>query len=92
MELDLQSLFGLHVYSRTHQLRPRNDTPLPHHLGLYTRALLVSQDRRHLFVILWGPSSAAKYYVAVVDRAMKSPQSVEDRENPHGSVIMCFDR
>ncbi len=24
MELDLQSLFGLHVYSRTHWQRPRN--------------------------------------------------------------------
>ncbi len=32
------------VYSCTHWLRPRN-SPLPPHLGLYTRALLVSQDR-----------------------------------------------
>jgi hypothetical protein len=27
MELDLQSLFGLHVYSCTHWLRPRNHAP-----------------------------------------------------------------
>jgi hypothetical protein len=27
--------------------------PLPPHLGPYTRALLVSQDRRHLFVTPW---------------------------------------
>ncbi len=27
MELDLQSLFGLHVYSCTHWLRPRNPAP-----------------------------------------------------------------
>jgi hypothetical protein len=87
MELDLQSLFGLHVHSCarnyrpcfrenqpkrsfsikwkrafwacfrenwvykfghcTHWLRPRN-TPPPH-LGSYKWALLVSQDRRHLF-------------------------------------------
>ncbi len=47
--VDLQSLFGLHVHSCTHWLRPRNPPPAPH-LGLYTRALLVSQDRRHLFV------------------------------------------
>jgi hypothetical protein len=42
------SLFWLHVHSCTHWLRPRN--PPPPHLGSYTRALLVSQDRRHLFV------------------------------------------
>ncbi len=30
--------------------RPRNPPP---HLGSYTRALLVSQDRRHLFVTPW---------------------------------------
>ncbi len=49
MELDLQSLYGLQVHSCTHWLRTRN-SPLPSHLGLNTRALLVSQDRRHLFV------------------------------------------
>ncbi len=48
-ELDLQSLFGLHVHSCTHWERPHN--PPPPHMGSYTRALLVSQDRRHLFVI-----------------------------------------
>jgi hypothetical protein len=49
MELDLQSFFGLHVHSLyTHCGDPA--TPSPPHLGLYTRALLVSQDRRHLFV------------------------------------------
>jgi hypothetical protein len=52
MELDLQSLFGAPVYSCTHWLRPRNSA-LPPHLGSYTRALLVSQDRRHLFVTPW---------------------------------------
>jgi hypothetical protein len=52
MELDLQSLFGLHVYSCTHRLRPRNSPPQPH-LGSYKRAILVSQQRRHLFVTPW---------------------------------------
>ncbi len=33
MELDLQSLFGLHVYSCTHWLRPRNPAP-PSAFGL----------------------------------------------------------
>jgi hypothetical protein len=50
MKLDLQILFGLHVHRCTHWLRHRHPPP---HLGLYTRALLVSQDRRHLFVTPW---------------------------------------
>ncbi len=51
MELDLQSLFGLQC-----TLCPRNSPPPPH-LGSCTRALVVSQDRRHLFVT---PCSASK--------------------------------
>jgi hypothetical protein len=52
MELDLQSLFGIHVHSYTHcrWLRPHKPQLPPAHLGSYTRALLVNQDRRHLFV------------------------------------------
>ncbi len=42
------------VYSCCHWLRSRNSPPpLPPHLGSYTRALLVSQDRRHLFDTPW---------------------------------------
>ncbi len=37
------------VSSCTHWLRPQ-PTPVPPRLGSYTRALLVSKDRRHLFV------------------------------------------
>ncbi len=58
MELDLQSLLGFmsrDVYSCTHWLRPGWDHPRPPAFGLvYTRALLVSQDRRHLFVTPWS--------------------------------------
>jgi hypothetical protein len=57
MELDLQSLFGLHVKWCAHctTVYSLADTPEPpalppHFGGSYTRALLVSQDRRHLFV------------------------------------------
>jgi hypothetical protein len=50
MDLDLQSLFGLHVYSCIYWLRNSRDSSLLQHLGSYTRTLLVSQDRRHLFV------------------------------------------
>jgi hypothetical protein len=55
MKLDLQSLFGLHVHRCT--LYSLTETPqlppIPLHMGSYTRALLVSQDRRHLFVTPW---------------------------------------
>jgi hypothetical protein len=49
MELDLQSLFGLHVHSCRYSLA---ETPQTHHTTVppFTRALLVSQDRRQLFV------------------------------------------
>jgi hypothetical protein len=46
MELDLHSLFGLHVCA--HSLAETPQHPLPPRLGSYTRALLVSQDG-HLF-------------------------------------------
>jgi hypothetical protein len=39
-------------------------SPLPPHLGSYTRALLVSQDRRHLFVT---PYITIKFHVPVLD-------------------------
>ncbi len=43
--LPLSSYVQLYSLAETPQL-----PPLPPHLGSYTRALLVSQDRRHLFV------------------------------------------
>ncbi len=52
MELDLSSLFGL--YSSCTAEAPSAPPPHPPHLGSYTRTLLVSQDRRHLFVTPWS--------------------------------------
>ncbi len=49
MKLDLQSLFGLR-YIAVLIGWDAATPPLPTHLGSCTRALLVSQDRRHLFV------------------------------------------
>ncbi len=49
MKLDLQSFFGLHVQLFSLAEAPQPPPP-PAHLGSYTKALLVSQDRRHLFV------------------------------------------
>ncbi len=51
MELDLQSLFGL---LRTDSLAEATQLPPPaFRFDSYTRALLVSHDRRHLFVTPW---------------------------------------
>ncbi len=52
MELDLQSLFGLHVQCRAILIGWDPPTPLPH-LGIYKKALLVSKNRRHHFVTPW---------------------------------------
>ncbi len=49
MELDLQSLFGLLCTAVLIGWDPATP-PFPPHLGSYTRALLVSQKRPHLFV------------------------------------------
>jgi hypothetical protein len=52
-KLDLQSLLGsmCTMHSYIHWLTPNHRPPPKHpHLGSYTRALFVSQDRRHLFV------------------------------------------
>ncbi len=54
MELDLQSFFGLHVHAELYSLAETpQPPPPPPHLGSYTMALLVSQDRRHIFETLW---------------------------------------
>ncbi len=50
MELDLQSLFGLHAHSWILIGWDPATPPPPAFLGSYTRALLVSQDRRYVFV------------------------------------------
>jgi hypothetical protein len=57
MELDLQSLFGLHVHSCNHWLRPRNHPPplypptLGHMRGRYWSAKI---DDIHLFGTPWS--------------------------------------
>ncbi len=67
------------MYSCTHWLRPRNNPPppFPTRLGSYTRALLVSQDRRHLFVTPWFTVSAAAFrkHSIFPDIRMKSGQT-----------------
>jgi hypothetical protein len=53
MELDLQSLFGLHVHSCIHWLGLRKPLPPPRIWARIRMALLVSQDKRHFFVTAW---------------------------------------
>jgi hypothetical protein len=55
VELDFQSLIGLLCTAALIGWDPATPPPssLPPHMGSYTRALLVSQDRRHLFVTPW---------------------------------------
>jgi hypothetical protein len=85
IKLDLRSLFGLHVYSCTHWLRPRNPSPTPH-LGSYTRALLVSQDRRHLFVTPCRPPSL-KYPSATPDQRPNSWTKSKQRSYEFSSLL-----
>ncbi len=53
MESDLQSLFGLHVYSFTHLLRPRNPPP---RIWAHIREGAIGQPREatSLFVTPWA--------------------------------------
>jgi hypothetical protein len=67
MELDLQSLFGFLCTAVLIAETPQ----LPPHLGSYTRALLVSQDRRHIFV-----TTCASY-----TRLVPDPQHFSDDGN-----------
>ncbi len=54
MEVDVQSLFGLHMCTAVLLGRdPATPPPIPPHLGSCTKALLVSQDRRNLFMTPW---------------------------------------
>jgi len=46
-------LFGLHVTWCAQLLLICWDPPIPQHWDSYTRALLASKDRRHLFVTPW---------------------------------------
>jgi hypothetical protein len=59
MEIDLQKVYlgsmrrDAHSCTGTQWLRSRNTPPFPPPLDSYTRALLVSKDRRHLLVTPW---------------------------------------
>ncbi len=64
MELNLQSLFGL-LCTAVLVGWDSETPPLPPRLGSYTRGLLISKDRRHLFVTPWLHWRANAYYPIV---------------------------
>ncbi len=70
IELESQSLFGLHACAQLYSLAeiPQPLPPPPHpHLGSYTRALLLSQDRWHLFVTTWlNPAHVLLYIMTKI--------------------------
>ncbi len=63
IELDIQSLFGILCTAVRIGWDPAIPPPPPRHLGSYTRAPLVSQDRRHLFVNPWCNSFRAHSFL-----------------------------
>ncbi len=60
MELDLQSLFGLHVHSCTHWLRPRNRDPYPH-IRAHKRGRYWSVKIDDISLWLTGTNPKVKY-------------------------------
>jgi hypothetical protein len=65
MKWDLHSLFGLHAQLYSLDKTQQPPPPPPPHLGSYKRVLLVSQDRRRLFVTpcsLYLPSPLPSYH------------------------------
>ncbi len=64
------------MHNCTHWLRPRNSPASPPPLGSYTSALLVSQDRRHLFVSPC-PSKSILLHLGVSPHCLEGPQQNE---------------
>ncbi len=86
------------VYSCAHWLRPRNSPPpLPLHLGLCTRALLVSKVRRHLFVIpCSGPTDTSwevggvTTKVQYISRQHSWPSPILATPHPKLGISQCI--
>ncbi len=68
MGLDPQSLFGLLWTAVIIGWDPTTPSPppLPPHLDSYTRAILVSQDRRLIFVTPWQTPHHQRTYIQVM--------------------------
>ncbi len=84
MELDLQSLFGLLCTAVLIDWDPATPPPLSTHLGSYKRALLVSKDRRHLFVTP-GMNALTPTFIALFRSNIQSP-SVPVNMDPYSEM------
>ncbi len=85
MEVDLQSLFGLHVTwcAQLYSLAEAPQPPPPH-WDFYARALLVSQDRRHLVVAPCGrPNLSATLRVPEHEHSA-APAPADGQLRAHG--------
>ncbi len=96
MEQDLQSFFWIPVYSCTHWLDSGTPPPpiLPHS-GSYTRALLVSQDRRHVFVTPWVRRKLSCRVTCLSLRALaiggaRSISSLQFKNVPYDRILGHF--
>ncbi len=86
MELDLQSLFGLHVHSCTHWLRPRNPHP-PAPIWAHIRGRYWSAEIDDIFVTPWfcrfRPSTILSAISWTPDRAPGSPMAMAMTNSDH---------
>jgi hypothetical protein len=82
MELDLQSSM---LYSLAETPQPPH--PLPPHLGSYTRALLVSQNRRHLFATPWGKQCSTTDCSTVTTVRIKAQNILIQQKIYHQMII-----
>jgi hypothetical protein len=100
LELDLQSLFGLLCTAVLIGSDPA--PPPPPHFGSYMKALLVSQDRRHLFVTPPAPNlflSAGHgcFYIVLcpeelflIDLQYKVKEYIQHRTSVQSSCCKAF--
>ncbi len=63
-------------------------SPLPQHLGSYTKALLISQDRRHLFVTPWPRRTAPNTFSLLLVTGRNYLETAPpDRPTPYSCSI-----
>jgi hypothetical protein len=92
LELDLQGLFGLLCTAVLigWDWDPATPPPLPPHLGSNMRVLLVSQDRRHLFVTPYNEPWAAKLVLQASTEQRDVGLGTNSTAPAHLALIVCL--